>query len=333
MLSAVQNPSQVKYELDSYNYYFQQELDATPFPNFPIAKKIHAVYPIFGKKYDLFKRTSEGLHRIFEKVCEERHRELNAGEDTFHFTEIEQRLARVHPKNMPLIRHLRFDAIYSPSHHDLKILECNPENPGGLWDNDFAVSCMARNMSKLYQGIFAPDGDFSKINHRKQHEHALHSIVSAHEAMYGYPPVTIAIGVFPDDDGYFVGECQANYFRSQGYNVVMVDPCELRYWEGKVYAPDNTPVDVLFRSFVLSETRDYAHGLEYFCRAYENHDLCVVPPMSDSLVTSKTLIAEIPTRYRHLLTEEDIRMKPSNHHTIILMDEFPLKLSMWSSEI
>ncbi|RMH72874.1 MAG: hypothetical protein D6675_03775 [Gemmatimonadetes bacterium] len=305
MRRALAYPGQVKYELDSYDYYFQQELDQTPIPNFHLNKKIHAVYPVFDEKYTLFKRFSEGLFRIFEKVAEERFQEITAGKDDFGFSEFEQRLVKVRPRSGRLIRHLRFDAIYSPSYEKIVILECNPENPGGMWDNDFAVSCMARNMSKLYQGIFAPDGDWSKINYNKQKDMLINSIVDAHQTMFGKPPVTIAIGLFPEDDGHFIAHCQALYMRQKGFNAIVVNPAELRYHEGKVYAPDNTPIDVLFRGFLIFEANNHAHELDQFLAAYENQDLCVVPPMSDALVNSKTLIAEIPTRYRHLLTDEE----------------------------
>ena len=308
LVNALRYPGQVKYELDSYNYYFQQELDQTPIPNFQLNKKIHGVYPVFGEKYKYFKTTGEALYKIFEKVAEERHKELTKGTDNFGFNEFEQRLIKVKPKSGKLLRHIRLDVIYSPSYKNLKVLECNPENPGGIWDNDFAVSCMARNMSKLYQGVFAPDGDFSKVNFNKQKDRLIFSIVDAHKNMFGHAPTTIAVGLFPEDDAHFIAHCQANFFRSQGFNSLVVNPAELRYHNGKVYAADNTPIDVIFRGFLMEETRKHVHEIGALAEAYINQDICVVPPFSDALANSKTLMAEIPTRYKHLLTKTELKL-------------------------
>lgn len=307
LIDALRYPGQVKYEIESYDYYFQQELDQTPVPNFHLNKKIHGVYPIFGEKYEYFKNTSEALYTLFEKLTKERHKEINAGTDNFGFTEFERELIKVTPKSGKLIRHIRLDAIYSPSYNNLKILECNPENPGGIWDNDFAVSCMARNMTKLYQGVFAPDGDFSTIKHHKQKEQLLHSIVDAHQTMHGRPPKTIAIGLFPEDDASFIAHCEANYFRACGYDSLIVNPAELHYRDNKVYAGD-TQIDVLFRGFLMEEVRRHTHEVDHMAEAYINNDLCVVPPFSDALINSKTLMAEVRTRYKHLLTKKEEKL-------------------------
>ncbi|OQY28907.1 MAG: hypothetical protein B6244_05735 [Candidatus Cloacimonetes bacterium 4572_55] len=304
LVEALKYPGQVKYEIDSYDYYFQEELNQTVVPNFHINKKIHGVYPVFGEKFRYFKQTSEALYRIFEKVAEERHKEINEGLDTFDFLEFEQRLIKHTPKSGKLIRHIRLDVIYSPSYKNLKVLECNPENPGGIWDNDFAVNCMTRNRTRLYEGIFAANGDFGKIKHHKQKERLINSLIHAYRDMFGEDPKTIAIGLFPEDDSAFIAHCEANYFRSLGFESLVVNPAEFRYENGKVYVGDKK-IDVLFRGFLMEEIRQHIPRLEAMASAYENDDICIVPPFSDALISSKTLMAEIPTRYSHLLTEEE----------------------------
>ncbi|KAA3604207.1 MAG: hypothetical protein DWQ06_04980 [Calditrichaeota bacterium] len=307
LINAKNNPWQVKYELDSYNYYFQQEMEESGKEPFQLDKHIHGVYPVLGEKFEYFKKTSQMLFKIYEKVIAERHRALCAGEDDFGFSEFQQRLAKVKPNSGKLIRHMRLDAIYSPSHGTLQILENNPENPGGIWDNDFAVSCMQRNMSKIYSDLFAPNGDFSKINADKQKERCLNSIVSAYETQFGKKPKTIAVGIFPEDYEDFIAYTQANYFRKNGYNAIVCDPCKLRYVDGKVYFED-TQVDVVFRGCLMSEIEDHSHELEDFAAAYENQDLCVVPPLCDALGNSKALLAEIPTKYAKLLNASEKKL-------------------------
>lgn len=307
LIDARNNPEQVKYELDSYDYYLQEELDQCPIPNFHLNKKIHGVYPITGEKFKYFKKVTESLYSILNKVIAERHRALNAGEDTFEFGEFERELIKVKPKSGELMRHVRFDAIYSPSYKSLKILECNPENPGGIWDNDFAVSCMARNGTKLYKNIFAPDGDYSKIRHHKQKDKLLNSIVSGHEKMHGKPPKTIAVGLFPEDKEDFVAHCDVLFFKSRGYESFVVNPCELKYRDGKVFSGERQ-IDVLLRGFLMMEVKEHTHELDDLSRAYINNDFCVIPPFSDALGNSKALMAEIPTKYAHVLTKTELKL-------------------------
>ncbi|MCC7429396.1 glutathionylspermidine synthase family protein [bacterium] len=323
LINAKNHPAQVRYEIDSYNYYLQQELQESGVTPFPLTKHIHGFYQVTGEKYDYFKSTSETLFKIFEKVVAQRHKDLNDGKDTFDFSEFQRRLIKVTPKSGRLIRHVRLDVIYSPSYKNLRVLECNPENPGGIWDNDFAVSCMARNQTKLYKELFTQNDDWSKINWHKQKQKCLHSIVDAYETQFGCKPKTIGVGVFAEDHEDFIAFVQANYFRKQGYNAVVVDPVKLQYRDGKVYDENGTQIDVIFRGFLMSEIAKHdPKELEALASAYENQDLCVVPPFSDALGNSKALIAEIPTKYKNLLTKKELTLLSEVFpNTMLLTDE------------
>ena len=111
-----------------------------------------------------------------------------------------------------------------------------------------------------------------------------------------------------DFDNYgMVGEFK--YFREllskQGYNVKIVDPREVEYYNNNLYSADFR-IDLIYRRAVTTDLMDHYPELEDLWAAYQNQDVCLVGPIKSQIIHNKIIFAILHDQDKvSFLTEEE----------------------------
>lgn len=179
----------------------------------------------------------------------------------------------------------RLDAFYTPATGELKFTEYNAETPAAPAYND--------QLSNLFYGLPVM-GEFMKqyqVRSLPARVGVLHALLDAYYQWLGRRArPNIAIIDWKEVPTYSEFGLFLNYFESQGYNCVIVDPDDVEYRQGKLYAGEG-PVDLIYKRVLISELVAEG-GLDHpIIRAVREGAVCMVNPFACKMLYKKASLA------------------------------------------
>jgi len=179
----------------------------------------------------------------------------------------------------------RLDAFYTPATGELKFTEYNAETPAAPAYND--------QLSNVFYGLPVM-GEFMKryqVRSLPARVGVLHALLDAYYQWRGQRQrPAIAIIDWKEVPTYSEFGLFRNYFESQGYNCVIVDPEEVEYRQGKLYAGEMA-VDLIYKRVLISELVAEGGLDQPIIRAVRDNAVCMVNPFACKMLYKKASLA------------------------------------------
>lgn len=135
--------------------------------------------------------------------------------------------------------------------------------------------------------------------------HLLDALLGAYRQWGGQGKPTIAIVDWIGLPTATEFELFAEYFRTSGLSVLIVEPARLSY-DGERLRADGAPIDLVYRRVLTSELLAKPEVAEPLVRAYKDHNVCVVNSFRSKLLHKKAIFALLSDeRYAHFFTEAE----------------------------
>lgn len=249
-------------------------------------------------QYEKISRAAETVNRAFERLVEAalRSDEILA---EFDLTEKEERMARIDPGYRRLCVSSRLDAFWDGE--DFKFLEYNAESPAGIADQML--------MEKAVE--MAPPVKRFLAEHRhwkpKPHARMLESLLAAYRDFGGKREKPgIAIVDWRGVSTYSEFLVLQEYFESQGFSTVIIDPRDLEY-DGETLRAGDFEIDIFYKRIVIHEFLENFDDSHPLARAYADGKVCMANSFRTKIPHKKAGFAVLSDeRWQHLFTTEQL---------------------------
>lgn len=198
----------------------------------------------------------------------------------------------------------RLDAFFVHERGGLRFTEYNAETPAAAAYNDI--------LAEVFFGLPVMRQYLRRFEVRPQpsRHNVLHALLQAYEGWRGRSarPERIAIVDWRNVPTFSEFVISAEYFRSQGYECVILDPEELEYGRGMLFSPAG-PVDLVYKRVLISELVERG-GLEHpLVRAVLDGAVCMVNSFRCKILHKKASLAVLSDeRNQRLFDEEELRV-------------------------
>ncbi len=244
----------------------------------------------------------------------------------FDLSAREERLARIDPGYDEICVSSRLDTFIAGD--EFKFLEYNAETPAGVGDQ-MQLEKVLNQIPEIKEFLAAND------NWRPQpHRKLLASLFAAYREFGGKkskPNIAIVDweGVSTESEFYILQD----YFESQGFKTLIVDPRELEYDGGKLHA-GSFEIDIFYKRVLIHEFLQKFDDTHPFLRAYTDGNIFMANSFRAKIAHKKASFAILTDeKYAELFTPpqlETIRRhipwtrKVENCHTKFSGDEIDL---------
>lgn len=191
---------------------------------------------------------------------------------------LERTLAVTHPGFNDLYITTRFDAFLDGE--EIRFVEYNAETPSSITDQNglnevlFQLPAMQQLAEKYRLRQFFP---VSRL---------FDALLATYREWGGNEVPQVAIVDWPNLPTSEEFELIRNYFVGCGVPTIICTPDELEYSNGSLYR-GNFRIDLLYKRVVVHEFLKRFDETHPLCRAYQNHDVCMINPFRCKLLSKK----------------------------------------------
>jgi hypothetical protein len=196
----------------------------------------------------------------------------------------------------------RLDA-FLDSRGDFSFVEYNADSPGGLLYGDaLSEIFLGMDIMREFARRFA-------VNSVAVRPRILKTLLDCYRQWGAQKPPEhprIAIVDWNEVKTRAEFEICREYFESQGYRTVIVDPTELEYRGGRLHAGD-FPIDIVYKRVITGELLERGGMSHPLIRAARDRAVCVVNSFRVQMLYKKAVFALLDDpAYEHLFSKEEI---------------------------
>jgi glutathionylspermidine synthase len=196
----------------------------------------------------------------------------------------------------------RLDAFFVTNRDELRFTEYNAEVPAAsaysdAFTNVFLGLPIMREFMRRYE-----------VRNLSTRHHVMHALLDAYQQWLGRAEKpTVAILDWHEVPTYSEFRLFLQYFESQGITCQIVDPREVEYRQGKLYAGDFA-IDLIYKRVLITELIQRG-GMDHpVVQAVRNNNVCMVNPFRCKILYKKTSLAVLSDeRNQHLFDEPEQR--------------------------
>lgn len=243
------------------------------------------------------KTVCEGLWGAIMKVGE---RALTEGKllEYLGVTDLEKELIRIDPGFRGISRTSRLDSFLTDTSY--QFVELNAESPAGIAYADVAseifleLEAMKRFRKRYRVTVFSG------------REKLLDVLLKAYREFKGNdhkPNIAIVdLRGLPTQREF---ELFQEFFQSHGFNAVIVDPRDLEFRQGKLYAGDFA-IDLIYKRVLVNDFIEILNEAQDLLRAYKEHAVCLVNSFRGKLIHKKLLFGVLTDeQFGHYFTDKE----------------------------
>ncbi|RMG98065.1 MAG: hypothetical protein D6706_07695 [Chloroflexi bacterium] len=251
------------------------------------------------EQYNYLRRAIRPLLRAFDKIS--RAAILDADfRRQFGLFDWEEELIQIDPgfySHTPLTR---LDAFFVTANNELRFTEYNAEVPAASAYNDV--------LTEVFYGLPVM-GEFLKqyvVRPLPTRHSVLHVLLDAYRQWGGQDKPQIAILDWREVPTQSEFELFIQYFQSQGYDCLIVDPRDVEYRNGRLYCGD-FHINLIYKRVLITELIERG-GLDHpVVQAVRDHAVCMVNPFRCKILYKKTSLAVLSDeRNAHLFNEAEL---------------------------
>ena len=98
-------------------------------------------------------------------------------------------------------------------------------------------------------------------------------------------------------------------FQARGFNTVVVDPRDFDFHRGKLYAPDGTRIDLIYRRVITRELAEKEKDCRALIDAVSRHKVCIANPFRSKVVANKSTLAVLSDPgFNKLFTPSELKI-------------------------
>ncbi len=221
--------------------------------------------------------------------------------ETLELTEQEKHLVKIDPGYRALSNSSRFDTFVGKN--GFKFLEYNAETPSGVGDQ-VPLEQVLETVPEV--AAFLTE---NKHQRPRPHQKLLQSLFTSYREFGGKkskPNIVIV-----DWDGVSTETefgILKDYFESNGFKTLIVDPSELEY-DGNILRAGSFDVDILYKRVLIHELLERCEANHPILRAYEDRNLCMCNSFRVKIPHKKLSFAILSDeKYSTLFTSEQLEM-------------------------
>lgn len=234
-------------------------------------------------QYNGLRRAIRPLLKAFNKISEAAVADSQFCEQ-FHLWDWEKELIQVDPGYRSHTPLSRLDAFFLPDNGTLRFTEYNAEVPAASAYNDV--------LTKVFLGLPVM-GEFLHryvVRPLMTRHDVLHVLLQSYKEWGGQGRPNIAILDWEEVPTYSEFELFILFFQGQGYGCQIVDPREVEYRQGRLYAGDFR-IDVIYKRVLITELIERG-GMDHpVVRAVREGNVCMVNPFRCKILYKKTSLA------------------------------------------
>jgi hypothetical protein len=252
---------------------------------------------ITRSQFEMIRSVCEGLWPAILKVAEHALEDQSLL-DYLGVTETERRLISLDPGFGGVSRTARLDSFLTDERY--QFVELNAETPAGIAYADVA-SEIFRELDVMK--TFAQRYQVTPLPGR---EKLLEVLLAAYrEFSGGNQPPNIAIVDLRGLPTTREFELFKAYFESRGLNAIIVDPRELEFRGGRLYAGDFA-IDLIYKRLLVNEFIEIIDDAQDLLKAYEARTVCVVNSFRGKLIHKKLLFGVLTDeRFSRFFSDEE----------------------------
>lgn len=248
--------------------------------------RISRASEVLASAFDLMTMAALGSSEIMAELC---------------LTETEERYARMDPGYPGVCNSSRLDAFLAGT--DFRFLEYNGETPAGISDQ--------MQIEKVLEHIPEVREFLSRNRHwlPRPNVKLLEGLVSAYRDFGGekqYPNIAIV-----DWDGvstFTEFEVLQQYFESEEYRTIIVDPDVIEYDGSKLFVGDDQ-IDIFYKRVLIHELFERSDDNHPLRRAYADGNICMANSFRTKIPHKKASLAVLgDEKYADIFTAEQLEM-------------------------
>lgn len=196
----------------------------------------------------------------------------------------------------------RFDIFYHEQDDTFGFCEINADGAGAMnrqieLNRSLKYNALYQDLQKQYQ--------FEFINPMEQCANALFAIYDTYKKKKADPSIAVLDFLY---EGSSLAEFElfAKMFQDMGYRAQVCDVRSVKYKNGTLYAPDGTPIDLVYRRAVTTDIISHLDEVQDFLNAVRDQNVCVIGSLCTQVVHNKMLSVMLHRKETlDFLTEEE----------------------------
>lgn len=253
---------------------------------------------LLPEQYIFLRKRIRPLLRAFDKISREtvNNAEFRRQFDLFDW---EEELIQVDPGYTSHTPLSRLDAFFITSGGELRFTEYNAEVPAASAYNDV--------LTEVFYGLPVM-GEFLRryvVRPLPTRHSVLHVLLDSYKQWGGQEKPRIAILDWREVPTHSEFELFIQYFESQGYPCLIVDPREVEYQNGRLVTGD-FHINLIYKRVLITELIERGGINHPVVRAVRDGAVCMVNPFRCKILYKKTSLAVLSDeRNAHLFDEEE----------------------------
>lgn len=228
--------------------------------------------------------------------------------EQFHLLDWEEELVQIAPGYSSHTPLSRLDAFFLTDSGEMRFTEYNAEVPAASAYNDV--------LTKVFLGLPVMGQFLHKyaVNSLMTRHDVLHVLLQAYKEWGGTDRPHIAILDWREVPTYSEFELFIRFFEGQGYPCRIVDPRDVEYKNGSLFAGD-FPINLIYKRVLITELIERG-GLDHpVVEAVRDHNVCMVNPFRCKILYKKASLA--------VLSDEQNRGMFSSEELGAIQDHVP----------
>jgi hypothetical protein len=251
-------------------------------------------------QYTYLRRAIQPLLLAFAKISEVAVAEPDFRHQ-FHLLDWEEELIKIEPRYSSHTPLSRLDAFFLTDSGDLHFTEYNAEVPAASAYNDV--------LTKVFLGLPVM-GQFLHhyvVRSLMTRHDVLHVLLEAYKEWGGKNRPNIAILDWREVPTYSEFELFIRFFMGQGYECRIIDPRDIEYKDGRLFAGD-FHIDLIYKRVLITELIERG-GLDHpVVQAVRDANVCMVNPFRCKILYKKTSLAVLSDEQNaHMFSKTELK--------------------------
>jgi hypothetical protein len=251
-------------------------------------------------QYTYLRRSIHPLLDTFRKISDAAV-EDESFRQQFHLSDWEEELIQIAPGYSSHTPLSRLDAFFLTESGDLRFTEYNAEVPAASAYNDV--------LTKVFLGLPVMGQFLQKyvVNPLMTRHDVLHVLLQAYKEWGGTERPNIAILDWREVPTYSEFELFIRFFEGQGYPCQIIDPRDVEYKNGLLFAGD-FPIHLIYKRVLITELVERG-GLDHpVVKAVRDGNVCMVNPFQCKILYKKASLAVLSDERNHdMFTKQELK--------------------------
>ncbi|MBI3949397.1 MAG: circularly permuted type 2 ATP-grasp protein [Acidobacteria bacterium] len=248
-------------------------------------------------QFEFIRGVCEGLWPAILKVADQALKDPSLL-DYLGVSETERQLISIDPGFRGVSRTARLDSFLTDERYSF--VELNAETPAGIAYSDVAAEIfMELDVMKAFATQY-------RVSHPSGRDKLLDLLLAAYREFSGgdrQPNIAIVdLRGLPTTREFELFE---EYFESCGLSAIIVDPRELEFRNGKLYAGDFA-IDLIYKRLLVNEFIEIMDDAQDLLEAYKARAVCMVNSFRGKLIHKKLLFGVLTDeQFAHFFSDEE----------------------------